>query len=226
MPPKAETPPSVVDPPPSVVDPPPPTPEKMAPEEVSQTEETAREDTSVLKKASPPKKNKKGKTDAESEISEVSCTSTSVSSRAEKKRRPPKKNSTRTPSSYVLFSMEERKKIVAANAGLGLGEVSKLCGSAWKALDNTCKEEWIALAKEMKEKRLQENKQLEAEEPTKKKRKPSSYLLFAMEHRKLVLKDNPAFGIGDVSKACGKAWNALSEEEKATWKLKASDPVA
>ena len=148
--------------------------------------------------------------------------STTVNSKTSARRRKPKTDkrlSTRTPSSYVLFSMEERKTIMKNSPDLGLGEISKLCGKAWRELADKTK--WIQEATNLKQKRLAEIAEMTKDDPPKKRRKPSSYLLFAMEHRKVVLENNKDMGIGDVSKLCGAAWKNLSDEDKQVWKDKA-----
>lgn len=61
-------------------------------------------------------------------------------------------------------------------------------------------------------------KETEIVKPIKKKRAPSSYVLFTMKHRNVVIAENPDLKLGEVSKKCGEAWSQLSDEEKAKWK--------
>ena len=136
----------------------------------------------------------------------------------EKKR----KTGNRTPSSYVLFSMEYRKTVSAENPDLSLGEVSKKCGEAWGQLSADEKSTWKAKADDCKEKKAAMQKAEVGDEPEKKKRKPSSYLCFSMEYRKKVIAENANLSLGEVSKQCGAAWKELSEDEKAVWKDKAA----
>ena len=131
------------------------------------------------------------------------------------------KKSTRTPSSYVIFSMEERKTIVANNPDLNLGEVSKRCGAAWKALSDEQKSIWVGKADVLKKKRMEEIAEENKNNPPKKKRSPSSYLLFAMNKRGAVLEENPGLSIGDISKKCGAMWKSMTDAEKQVWKDKA-----
>eukprot|EP00584_Thalassiosira_punctigera_P006296 CAMPEP_0172528858 /NCGR_PEP_ID=MMETSP1067-20121228/3092_1 /TAXON_ID=265564 ORGANISM="Thalassiosira punctigera, Strain Tpunct2005C2" /NCGR_SAMPLE_ID=MMETSP1067 /ASSEMBLY_ACC=CAM_ASM_000444 /LENGTH=67 /DNA_ID=CAMNT_0013312825 /DNA_START=127 /DNA_END=330 /DNA_ORIENTATION=+ len=51
-----------------------------------------------------------------------------------------------------------------------------------------------------------------------KKKKLSSYMLFAKETRPKVIEENPDFTFGEVGKELGKRWRALSDEEKAEYK--------
>ena len=52
-------------------------------------------------------------------------------------------------------------------------------------------------------------------------RTPSSYVLFSLEHRKIVIDQSPDLSLGEVSKMCGVAWKKLSDEEKTPWQGKA-----
>lgn len=181
-------------------------------------------------KKPPIKRQRKDKKEPDVPASEVSAVTPSVvsstaSATVKKPRRTqnPKKKSSRTPSSYVLFSMEERKTIVAKNPDLGLGEVSKQCGIAWKALTEENREPWQKKAAELKQKRLAEIAEDDKNNPPKKKRAPSSYLLFAMEHRKVVLQEDPSLVIGDVSKKCGQVWKSMTDADKQKWKDKAAE---
>lgn len=134
-----------------------------------------------------------------------------------------KKKGTRAPSSYVLFAIEHRKGVLEAQPGLKLGEISKLCGAAWKALDEEGKAPWIAKAKEAKEKKQTELSEQQGTAAPGKKRTASSYLLFAMAKRRDILKEEPTLSIGMVSKKCGMLWKELDAEEKKTWQDKANE---
>ena len=179
--------------------------------------------------AAPPKKKrntnrkpKKVDEDADTTISSVapsvvsSVASSAVGKKGRKTRRG--KLSSRTPSSYVLFSMEERKTITQNNPDLGLGEISKMCGIAWKKLTDEEKAPWNAKAQVLKDERLKAIQEIQQNEPPKKKRSPSSYLLFAMDYRKEVLKSQPGLAIGEISKLCGSKWKEMPDAEKQKWK--------
>ena len=165
------------------------------------------------------------KTDVEETKTEVSVTApvdtesevTSVDSSKVKKEKKKRKTGTRTPSSYVLFSMEYRKEVGTEFPDLSLGEVSKKCGEKWKSMPEEEKAIWKSKADALKE-----EKKASVEPVIKKKRKPSSYLMFSMDYRKEVAKENPSLALGDVSRLCGAKWKSLSEEEKQLWKDKAS----
>ena len=131
-----------------------------------------------------------------------------------KKKYKRKQTHQKTPSSYLLFSMEHRKTVIEGNPELTLGEVSKKCGEAWALLDESTKGKWKAHADELKQEAI------ENAPPPKPKKRPSSYLMFAMEHRKKVISEFPELSLGDVSKKCGHAWRELSVDEKEQWKSK------
>lgn len=184
----------------------------------------------------PPAPTEPMQTDTESTVegtvvSEATTTATTTTKKKRNMKKKNKKTSSRTPSSYVLFSMEHRKKIVEESPDMSLGEVSKQCGGAWKALSEDDKKPWVDKANELKQKRMLEIEEIMKNEPPKKKRTPSSYLLFAMEHRKVVLTQKADMSIGEVSKMCGAAWKALDDAGKTVWKdkaaaLKNNEPVA
>ena len=124
----------------------------------------------------------------------------------------------RTPSSYVLFSMEFRKTI---DKNEGLGAISKLCGEAWKNLDDDKKKEWVDKALVLRQERQEKINEINKLNPPKKKRKPSSYLLFAMDKRKELILETPDMNISAISKKCGALWKEMDETQKSVWKEKA-----
>lgn len=123
----------------------------------------------------------------------------------------------RTPSNYVLFSIDYRKKVIEKSPELSLGQVSRECGNAWKALSEAEKKPWNDKASELKAARKAEiDKQAELN-PPKKKRTPSSYLIFSVAQRPQILNENPSFTIGQISKLCGEKWRSMSKEEQQPW---------
>ena len=153
---------------------------------------------------------------------ETNTSCTKVSKGIEKKARKnakTKKCSTRAPSSYVLFSMEYRKEVKEANIEMGFRDVSKKCGEKWSSLSNDEKAYWKDKSDTLK----QERNPVVVDTEPKKKRKPSSYLRFYMDHRKLVVQTEPSLKLGEISKRCGEAWKQLSNDEKEAWKIKANE---
>jgi len=60
------------------------------------------------------------------------------------------KKEKRVPSSYILFAMSERKRIVDENPDMKLGDISKMCGTLWKGLSETEKEHWKNKANDLR----------------------------------------------------------------------------
>lgn len=48
-------------------------------------------------------------------------------------------------------------------------------------------------------------------------KKPSAYINFCKHHRKLVKEETPGLAFGEVAKALGARWKALSAEEKSKY---------
>lgn len=123
----------------------------------------------------------------------------------------------RGPSSYILFTKEFRTTYEGTNK---LSDMSKACGAAWKKLTDEQKDKYRIEANNI---RLA----LKADEPPRKpKRAISNYLLFAMEERKRIIKENPSIALAEVSKKCGALWKTMSDDEKQVWKVKAQDLAA
>lgn len=105
---------------------------------------------------------------------------------------------------------------------MSLGDVSKLCGEAWKKLSETERAEWKAKSQE-KQQEIKKNLPHVEEQEKKPKRPTTSYIVFSIEERKKISKEFPTLRLGEISKRCGEAWKALSDEEKNTWKVKAQN---
>jgi len=54
-------------------------------------------------------------------------------------------------SAFMIFSQENRSKIKEANPDASFGQLGKLIGQAWKALDESEKEPYTAKAEQEKE---------------------------------------------------------------------------
>jgi hypothetical protein len=127
----------------------------------------------------------------------------------------------RAPSSYVLFAIDYRNVNKESHKNMSLGDVSKLCGEAWKSLPESEKDAWKSKSEE-KRQEMQESAPPSPMQEIKKKRPPTSYVLFSMEERQKIVQEFPNLKLGDISKKCGEAWKALSDESKNEWKAKAA----
>ena len=83
-------------------------------------------------------------------------------------------------------------------------------------MDEKAREPWTQKAAELKRVRQEEVQKYKDEHP-KTKRPPSSYLLYSMQERPNILKDNPDMKIGEISKLCGQRWKDMTDEEKKPW---------
>ena len=150
----------------------------------------------------------------------ASVASTSVA----RKKRPRKAAATkRTPSSYVLFSMQHRKSILEKDPLLKLPDISRECGRAWKALSDVERKPWDDEAAALKQARSEQLVASMADQPAKKKKPMTSFLLFSREQSKQVKAATPDMRMGDVAKEVGARWRALATEEKDAWKSKAAE---
>lgn len=59
-------------------------------------------------------------------------------------------------------------------------------------------------------------------DPNAPKRPLSSYMIFASETRGKVLEESPGMSLGDVGRALGERWKAISPDEKETFEAKAA----
>ena len=155
-------------------------------------------------------------TEVEGDKMQETCTEISSIVPSKNHTKKKRKTGTRTPSSYVLFSMDYRKIVSTEHPSLSLGEISKKCGEKWKDLPEDEKNSW-----KLKADTLKEEKQATIEHVIKKKRKPSSYLMFSMDYRKEITKSQPTLALGEVSRLCGAKWKSMTDDEKKVWKDKA-----
>jgi hypothetical protein len=68
------------------------------------------------------------------------------------------------------------------------------------------------------EKKEKKEKKAKKDTKEKKPRKLNAYMVFAMEVRESVKKNNPTAGIIDIAKKIGEKWRAMSDAEKAKYK--------
>lgn len=127
---------------------------------------------------------------------------------------------------YMAFSMEERKRIVAADPSkkADIGGVAKEIGKKWRAMGETEKAKYAKKGRSMKvTRKAKKSKKGDSEMPmrkaksgTRKARKMSGYMKFAQSARKEIVAENPSMrkNITAVAKEMGKRWRAMSESEK------------
>lgn len=64
----------------------------------------------------------------------VSALNPNKAKKAKKEKKEKKKGPVRPINAYVLFLRDNRAKVVAANPGVGMGEITKLCATKWREL--------------------------------------------------------------------------------------------
>ena len=146
-----------------------------------------------------------------------------VEKKKKKKSQKLKKTTIRYPSSYLLFTMEYRKVVKQENPTMTLGDISKKCGAEWQQLPEEEKLKWKTTAETEKLRRKSLEVDTGEEKVIKKKRVPSSYLLFSMKERANIMLENPTLKIGECSKLCGEKWKLLTVTEKDVWTQKSND---
>jgi hypothetical protein len=125
----------------------------------------------------------------------------------------------------MAFSMEERKRIVAADPSkkADIGGVAKEIGKKWRAMGEAEKASYAKKGRSMKvtrkakkSKKGEEVEGRKAKKGTRKARKLSGYMKFAQSARKQIVAENPSMrkNITAVAKEMGKQWRAMSEVEK------------
>ena len=114
----------------------------------------------------------------------------------------------RAKSAYSFFAAQFRTTLTSEQkSGKSLGDVSKMCATAWAALENKGEYEELAAS---------DRARLQAAAPPKKP--PSAFIRFSSAERAKLKESEPGLAFADVSKRCAVAWNALTADEKAAWK--------
>lgn len=152
-------------------------------------------------------------------------------------------NAPKRPSSAYMqwLNNGERKRVMAANPGMKVGQVAKICGETWKTVPESVKaplrENYQKQMREWKEKMavyrdsdnfkaFQSSKRaMKAKKGKKKpkdknapKRNLSAYFLFLSEFRA----NNPQLGLTETSSKGGEKWKSLTEAERAPFERQAA----
>ena len=126
-----------------------------------------------------------------------------------------KKKETKKPrakSAYSFFAGEYRGTL---EPNLPFSEVSKLCGEAWKGVED--KSKWTQMAEESNQ------AMRDALPPAPPKRPVSGYIAFSVAKRRELKEANPEMTFKGLSGECAKLWKALTKEEQAAWKPTTAD---
>jgi len=130
-------------------------------------------------------------------------------------------NSPKRPlSAFMLFSQEERMKVMEENPDFLVTDVAKELGKKWAAMDRVVKGSY--------EERYQEAKKLYDKERRKHKKDPhapkqplSAYLRFSAEQRLKVKAEHPDFSFTEIGRELGRRWGDLDSMEKQEYLTRA-----
>lgn len=125
------------------------------------------------------------------------------------------KKKVRIKSAYTRYASDKevRSAVKVAHPQAEFGEISKIIGAQWKALDGPVKKPYEdAVAKERAEFAA-------AQPPKKPKRARSAYLRFSLapEIRDVVKAANPGLGVAGLAKILGAQWKALSLDDRVPY---------
>lgn len=146
---------------------------------------------------------------------------------------------------FMYFCQEERPKLKAQNPTASIGELGKILGEKWKALDPSAKAPFEKLAAADQERykadKVQYQQYLELNPPapsspakggkgSKKKKDPNApkrplaaFMFFSQQQRPAMKESNPAATIGDLGKLLGKKWNDMTDEQKKPYVMQAEE---
>lgn len=152
-----------------------------------------------------------------------SLVTTGVTSRQVRLTQKPIKdpNSPKRPlSAFMLFSQEERLKVMEENPDFLVTDVAKELGKRWAAIDKVVKGSY--------EERYQEAKKIYHKERRKHKKDPqapkqplSAYLRFSGEQRLKVKDEHPDFSFSEIGRELGRRWGHLDCMEKQEYLTRA-----
>jgi len=171
-------------------------------------------------------------------------------------KRSPKKAVTKDPhapkgpkSAYILFLSETRDKIKTENPDLDFQGLAKKVGSEFKALSDTERSKWDDLAKQDKQRYLDEMEDYEPpkgfgkdgkkesssggaggggkkkkvkKDPDAPKRPMTAYFMYMNEQRPLIKQENPDIKFGEIAQVISKKFKALTEDQQEKYNKLAS----
>ncbi|KAJ1478137.1 high mobility group box domain-containing protein [Baffinella frigidus] len=135
----------------------------------------------------------------------------------------PKSDAPKRPlSAYFLFVGQNRVAVKTANPLFKSTQIVQELGAMWRGLkpaDKAVYEEQAAKAKAEYVAKYGSTTKAPKEKAGPKK-PLSSYMIFSSETRPSVVAANPTMKFGDVAKALGEKWRAMSDAQKAPYKQK------
>jgi hypothetical protein len=131
-------------------------------------------------------------------------------------------------SSYILFFMHHQKNIKDSLSEKKASEVSKRASKMWKEISAKERMYWDRMAEKEKERYVAEKEVYDGpwevsskrakKDPDAPKRNPSAFLLYSLQNRRELKKENPTLQNTEISRMLGIKWSEASEEEKRPFK--------
>ena len=147
----------------------------------------------------------------------------------------------RATTAFFAYANEIRNAVREEHPTAKMGDVSKIIGERWRAMDSEEKAPYLAIAAEDKERYDREMENYEPPEdlddddddqPQRKKKKKdpnapkrasSAYLFFSNDVRPEVRREHPDLSMGELSKIIGARWRGMGAEDKEQYEDKANE---
>uniref|UniRef100_A0A1I7SR90 HMG box domain-containing protein n=1 Tax=Bursaphelenchus xylophilus TaxID=6326 RepID=A0A1I7SR90_BURXY len=134
---------------------------------------------------------------------------------------------------FVKMCYEEHKRKFPHENVL-VTEISKKCSEKWKTMNEIEKKRFFDLAQKDAERYHAEitasggfqqlrKKKRAKKDPNAPKRALSAFFFFSNEQRNKIQSQYPSWKVGQIAQELGRAWKALSEEERMVYEKKAVD---
>lgn len=123
----------------------------------------------------------------------------------------------RNKCAYVFFSTEKREELQKKNSNMSPEEISMKVANAWKSLSTSKKVRFEKLAKDDKDRYVDEIKNYNS--PNAPKRNLSSYMFFCADKRAEIKDMYPNFKTPEISKELGRLWKEdyADDQSRKIW---------
>lgn len=118
-----------------------------------------------------------------------------------------KSKAPRARSGYILFGIDHRAGIVAANPNARASEIMSLIGSEWKSASPSVVAKYNAMSQAEKD-------TIDAAKPNVVKKPKSAYIYFTIQNRPYVLSEYPGISAIETMKKMGELWRATDQNTK------------
>ena len=156
----------------------------------------------------------------------------------EKKRRPKKDpDAPKKPmAAYMFFSSDFRDKVKAQHPNASFGELGRMLGDMWKAMDERQKAPYEKKAVADKERYQAEKKvwdlrpkpqvvrgtgKRSKKDPNAPKKPMGAYMFFCAANREQLKANNPNASFGEIGRMLGDMWKGIDERNRVPYEKKA-----